>query len=145
VRRWLARMRPIRTLLDSFARVPRGALRDPTSLSGSFALQLLNIALDVATLQATLAAVGQRAAPGSVFASFVFASIVEMIGVVPGGLGTFEGTCVGLLRLSGTRLEPALAATLLLRGLTFWLPMIPGVVIVRRETRSSTIASSQDG
>jgi len=29
--------------------------------------------------------------------------------------------------------EAALAATLLLRGLTFWLPMVPGLWLARRE------------
>ena len=133
IRRWLARIPLIRTLLDSFAQVPRDAIRDPVSLSGSFALQLANIALDAATLQAMLASVGERVAPSSVFASFVFASIAEMTGVIPGGLGTFESTCVALLHLSGVDLEPALAGTLLLRGFTFWLPMVPGMSIVRRE------------
>jgi len=33
------------------------------------------------------------------------------------------------------RLEAALTATLLLRGLTFWLPMLPGLWIARRELR----------
>jgi hypothetical protein len=31
--------------------------------------------------------------------------------------------------------EPALAATLLLRGFTFWLPMLPGLWLARRELR----------
>ncbi len=133
LRRLVAHIHPLRTLLDSFAGVPRRALHDRVSLSGSFALQLANIALDAATLQVMLAAVGEHVAPGAVFASFVFASIVEMTGLVPGGLGTFEGTCVALLHVCGVDLEPALTGTLLLRGVTFWLPMIPGVVIARRE------------
>jgi glycosyltransferase 2 family protein len=133
VRRWLARIRPLRKLLDSLARVPHDAIRDRASLSGSFGLQLANIVLDAATLLVMLTAVGEHVAPRSVFASFVFASVAEMTGVAPGGLGTFESTCVALLHLSGVDLEPALAGTLLLRGFTFWLPMIPGVAIVRRE------------
>lgn len=133
VRRWLARIPLVRTFLDSFAQVPRTAIRDPVSLSGSFALQIANIALDAATLHAMLASVGEHVAPSSVFASFVFASVAEMTGAVPGGLGTFESTCVALLHLSGVDLEPALAGTLLLRGFTFWLPMVPGMSIVHRE------------
>lgn len=135
IRRWLARIPPIRARLDSFTQVPRDAIRDRVSWSGSFWLQLANIALDAATLQVMLAAVGEHVAPGTAFASFVFASIAEMIGVVPGGLGTFEGTCVALLHLSDVELEPALSGTLLLRGFTFWLPMIPGLAIVHRELR----------
>jgi uncharacterized membrane protein YbhN (UPF0104 family) len=52
---------------------------------------------------------------------------------VPGGVGTFEGTCVVVLRSHGVPLEAALAATLLLRGFTFWLPMAPGLWLARRE------------
>jgi uncharacterized membrane protein YbhN (UPF0104 family) len=55
---------------------------------------------------------------------------------VPGGLGTFEASSVALLRLQGVSVESALAATLLLRGLTFWLPMLPGFALARRETRA---------
>jgi uncharacterized membrane protein YbhN (UPF0104 family) len=58
---------------------------------------------------------------------------VSSLAWVPGGLGTFEGTCVALLHLHGVALESALAATLLLRGATFWLPMIPGFALARRE------------
>jgi hypothetical protein len=38
-----------------------------------------------------------------------------------------------MLVLLGMPLEAALSATLLLRGLTFWLPMVPGILIARRE------------
>ena len=34
---------------------------------------------------------------------------------------------------NGIAVEAALAATLLLRGFTFWLPMLPGVWLARRE------------
>jgi glycosyltransferase 2 family protein len=38
-----------------------------------------------------------------------------------------------MLALLGMPLEAALSATILLRGVTFWLPMVPGVLIARRE------------
>ncbi|HVY48758.1 MAG TPA: lysylphosphatidylglycerol synthase domain-containing protein, partial [Minicystis sp.] len=68
-----------------------------------------------------------------VFASFVFAFVVEVVGFTPGGLGTFEAACVGGLHAFGVGFAPALAATLVLRGLTYWLPMLPGVLIWRHE------------
>ena len=67
------------------------------------------------------------------FASFVIASVVATLAWIPGGLGTFEGTCVAMLHLHGVPIEAALAATLLLRGFTFWLPMLPGFALARRE------------
>ncbi|HVW27974.1 MAG TPA: lysylphosphatidylglycerol synthase transmembrane domain-containing protein [Polyangiaceae bacterium] len=132
---WLVRLAPLRTVIESFAEAPRDAIRDPVSLAGSIGLQFVTIALDASTLYATLASVGEHAPAGSVFASFVFAKIAEITGMVPGGLGTFEATCVALLHVAGVGVEPALAATLLLRGFTFWLPMLPGLAVVRRELR----------
>lgn len=37
------------------------------------------------------------------------------------------------LRLVGVPVAVALSATLLFRGLSFWLPMLPGLVLSRRE------------
>jgi uncharacterized protein (TIRG00374 family) len=131
--RWLGRFAPLKALLDAFAQAPQQRIRDPVCLGASFGLQLGTIVLDAATLCATLAAVGEPVRAGPAFASFVFAMIAEVIGMAPGGLGTFEATCVALLHVSGVAIEPALAATLLLRGLTFWLPMLPGMWLVERE------------
>jgi uncharacterized protein (TIRG00374 family) len=139
---WLARKRPIRELLDSFAQVPRDAPRDPRLLSSSFAIHLANTVLDAATLQAALASVGQHVGLGAAFATYAFASIVAMVPVSPGGLGTFEGTCVALLHQWDIGLEPALAGTLLFRGLTFWLPMVPGMAIARGELGQGKPGSS---
>src|SRR4029079_15403130 len=47
-------------------------------------------------------------------------------GIVPDGLGTFEATSVSMLRMVGIDVAVALSATLLFRGLSFWLPMLPG-------------------
>lgn len=132
---WLVRSAPLRVVIESFAEAPRDAIRDPVSLTGSIGLQFVTIVLDASTLYATLGAIGEHAPAGSVFASFVFAKIAEITGMVPGGLGTFEATCVALLHVAGVGVEPALAATLLLRGFTFWLPMLPGLAVVRRELR----------
>jgi uncharacterized membrane protein YbhN (UPF0104 family) len=37
-----------------------------------------------------------------------------------------------MLRLLGVGFEAAIAATLLLRGFTLWLPLIPGLFATRR-------------
>ncbi|MDN7151711.1 lysylphosphatidylglycerol synthase domain-containing protein [Paraburkholderia sp. WS6] len=52
---------------------------------------------------------------------------------MPVGLGTFEAASVAMLSLLGVSVEAARAGTLLLRGLTFWLPMLPGIWLARRE------------
>jgi hypothetical protein len=44
-----------------------------------------------------------------------------------------------MLGLLGAPIEMALAATILLRGLTFWAPMIPGLWLARRELRTDQV------
>jgi uncharacterized protein (TIRG00374 family) len=130
---WARRHPFARSVLDSLAEAPPGALRDPRLVTEAVGLQLAVFVLDAATLGVMLRAVGTPAAAPAVFASFVVASVVATLAWVPGGLGTFEGSCVAMLRLQGTPIEAALAATLLLRGFTFWLPMVPGLWLARRE------------
>lgn len=50
---------------------------------------------------------------------------------VPLGLGSFEAALIAMLHLTGVSLEAALTATLMLRGFTLWLPMLPGLWCAR--------------
>lgn len=72
------------------------------------------------------------ASPSGVFASSMIATLLRAIGLLPGGLGTFEATSVLALKLVGVPLPVVLSSTLLFRGLSFWLPMIPGLWFSRR-------------
>ncbi|MBW2520204.1 MAG: flippase-like domain-containing protein [Deltaproteobacteria bacterium] len=72
-----------------------------------------------------------------VFPSFVMAAIVATIGPIPLGLGTFELTSVTMLKSMAIPMEAALATTLMLRGFTVWMPMIPRMRIARRALRST--------
>jgi hypothetical protein len=42
-----------------------------------------------------------------------------------------------MLRLFGVPFEAALSATLLFRGLTLWLPLIPGGLLLRQEMKQA--------
>jgi Mg2+-importing ATPase len=68
----------------------------------------------------------------------MLASVLRSIGIVPGGLGAFEAALVVTLHWAGVDVAVALSATLLFRGLTFWLPMLPGLWLARREWHAST-------
>lgn len=86
-----------------------------------------------------LHAIGHNVAPSAVFSSFIMASVAATVGPIPLGLGTFEAVSVTMLGLLGVPLEAGLTATLLLRGFTFWLPMLPGLWLARRELRELRI------
>ena len=100
-------------------------------------LELLIIVLDSATLWVLMRALGVSAPPLGLFAGFMLASVLRSIGIVPGGLGAFEAAAVVTLHWVGVNIAVALSATLLFRGLTFWLPMLPGLWLAHREWRST--------
>lgn len=143
--RWLRRIPVAREALAAIAEAPREAVLGPRLAAEMVGLQLGVFLLDAATLLAMLRAVATPAAPDVVFASFMVASLVATLAWVPGGLGTFEGTCIAMLQLHGISLEAAAASTLLLRGLTFWLPMAPGLWLARREMRAEASPHAQGG
>ena len=116
---------------------PSVLLRNVSLLVSTTLLQILIIAFDAGTLWFVLAALGTRAPFGICFAAFTLASIIADVAPIPLGLGSFEAALVSLLTLTGTGLEAAFAATILLRGLTFWLPMLPGLWLARREIRGA--------
>jgi uncharacterized protein (TIRG00374 family) len=117
-----------------------GALvRSARLLTETTALQEVIVVLDVATLWVLILALGQHASVPGVFASFMISSLFRTMGVVPGGLGTFEATSVLTLRMIGVDLAVALSATLLFRGFTFWLPMLPGYWSSRRVLKGENL------
>lgn len=129
----LQKLPAIREALAALADAPPEMLRDPLLILQTLLLHLGVFLFDAATLFVALKAVGTPLAFAPVFAAFIVASVVATLMIVPGGIGTFEGSCVAMLHLFGIPLEAALAATLLLRGFTFWLPMAPGLWLARRE------------
>jgi Mg2+-importing ATPase len=106
-------------------------IRSPKVLAIASALQIAIIALDSSTMWVLLRSLGAHPTVTGVFASFMIASLVRTIGIVPGGLGTFEATSVLTLAMTGITVPVALSATLLFRGLSFWLPMLPGLWMSR--------------
>jgi Mg2+-importing ATPase len=115
--------------------------RRPVLLLQAAACQLAIFVLDAATLWALIAALGVAAPVGGVFASSVISNLLRSFGLVPGGLGTFEAASVFTLKVIGLDVSVALAATLLFRGLTFWLPMAPGIWFCRRAVRPKRSAA----
>jgi Mg2+-importing ATPase len=67
----------------------------------------------------------------------MLATLVRILGVLPGGLGLFEATSVAALHVLEVPVSAGLAATLMFRVLAFWLPMLPGTLFARRETRAA--------
>lgn len=133
--RWLLRLGVVRRIADELAAAPREILRDRGVLARASALQLLVVVLDAATLWASLRALGADAALPTAYAAYVLATIAGVASILPAGLGVFEGGTVGTLVALAVDLEAAIAATLLLRALTLWLPLLPALLLVHGEAR----------
>jgi uncharacterized protein (TIRG00374 family) len=73
-----------------------------------------------------LYAINAQPDPWSVVFAFVAASVLSLIPLTPGGLGFVEAGLAGTLATAGIAPEEAVAATLLFRVVTFWLPLPVG-------------------
>jgi Mg2+-importing ATPase len=137
VERW----RLLAPLFKAFEEAAPAVRRDGRLFARCVGFELAIVVLDALTVAAMLAAVGAPTHLAPVFVSFMLSSVARILGIVPGGLGTFEAASVASLRAAGVPVAAALAATLLFRGLSFWLPLLPGLVLARLELRRSALVS----
>ncbi len=131
----LQRWTKLQTFLEQIRNSRADVLRKPWLIARITLLQLCVFLLDALTLWVVLVAIGIKISFVAALPSFVIASIVATISPIPLGLGTFEASCVGMLTMFNISAEAALTATLLLRGFTVWLPMLPGLWLARRSLR----------
>lgn len=131
LKEWLRRHAKLARLLDPVEQARPESFRQRRVMLQAFSLHTLTFLLDAATIWVAARALGVSASPGGVFASFMVSTLFRTIGIIPGGLGTFETASVMSLKSIGVPLPVGLSATLLFRGLSFWLPMIPGLICSR--------------
>jgi hypothetical protein len=87
------------------------------------------VLLDAATVWIVIRALGVTRSVGGVFVSSMIASLFRTMGIVPGGLGTFEATSVLMLRMVGIEVacrRPCSFGTQLLAS------DVPGILVCRR-------------
>jgi P-type Mg2+ transporter len=128
----LMRVRPLATAIGFIEQADPELARSPRLLVQSGVCQLAVVLCDAATVWVLIRALGAYGSPSGVFASFMISSLLRTIGFMPGGLGLFEAASVLTLHMVGVPTTVALAATVLFRGLSFWLPMLPGLWFSRR-------------
>ena len=134
--RWLQRLPIVGSGLRALAEATPGTAHDGSLIARCIGLQVAIFLLDAGTLWIMLYALGVSVHPAQVFASFMLSTLARTLGPVPGGLGVFEAASVATLKLMGVPITAGLAATLLFRGFSYWLPMAPGILLARRETRT---------
>jgi len=134
--RWLRRIRTVCELFEMIKEAPTRLVRSERLIGELTLLNAAVFALDGLTMQSCLFALGVQASFSAAFSAFIMASIVVTLGPIPMGLGSFEAVSIGMLRAMGIPFEAALSATLLFRGYTLWVPLIPGMFAARRQLKS---------
>jgi uncharacterized protein (TIRG00374 family) len=132
---WLRKRHKVQELMEMVSGVSPGRIRDPWLLSQASILQLTILVLDAGTLWAVLRAIGVHENVLNTFVAVVMAMLAGTVSLLPGGLGTFEAGCIVTLTLLGLPSSAAFTGTLLLRGLTLWLPLAPGLFLARHEVK----------
>ncbi|MBC7576597.1 MAG: flippase-like domain-containing protein [Tardiphaga sp.] len=132
---WLEDIGAVRRLLDAFALAPAALLKDRNLLFRVTLFNALVFLLDAATLYACLRALGQDVGFSAALIALVMASVAVTLGPIPLGLGSFEIVCTATLHLLGVAIEAALTGTMLLRMMILWLPLLPGLFLMRGTMR----------
>ncbi len=132
---WLVRTKVGCAFVASLAAAPRSMLRAPRLMASVTGWQIGVVVLDAASLWAVLHGLDVPSPFAVAFAAHVIATTAGTLSVLPGGLGVYEGGAIGVLVAMGIPMEAAVAATLIDRAISFWLPMIPGLIVARAETR----------
>ena len=124
-----------RRLLAAMAPTLRQPLRWVQLIAGEVAF----LGFTAAGIVATLSAIGAHFSLIPVVGVYIVASNLGQLLPTPGGLGAVEGALVAGLSAIGIPASTAIAAALISRVLTFWLPVLPGVVAFRLLQRRGVI------
>lgn len=122
----------ILAFLHELGHTLRGSLKPNSRTAGALAANIAITSLSAMTLALCVQAAG--ASPFGWSAALIVLSFGTLIGVAtptPGGLGGVELGLVSGLIAFGAATPQALAAVLMYRGLTYWLPIIPGIFMLR--------------
>ncbi len=88
---------------------------------------------DSATLFLVMKSLGVSATFLISFVAVTMASVSGAVILVPGIIGGFEAGCIATLILLGIPAGEAIVITLLFRGLSMWIPLIPGLILARKD------------
>jgi glycosyltransferase 2 family protein len=124
-------VRPLATMLRRLLATMGPTLRRPIRTVQLIGGETAFLALSAAGIATTLSAFGVRYPVVAVIAVYIVASTLGQMLPTPGGVGAVEGALVAGLTAIGIHSSDAIAAALVARVLTFWLPVLPGIVAFR--------------
>lgn len=133
---FLLRLKSIASFFSMAHEVSPERVRSVSLLARATFFQLCVFVCDAATLWCAMRAIGGHVTLPVAFTAYVIGSVIGMISFLPGGVGGFEAGMVATLTICGAPLGAAVTATLLVRGFTLWLPLVPGLYFTQHSLRS---------
>lgn len=133
--KWLGRFKPVFQLYETARHASADRILGRRLLTVTTAINVGIFLLDGATLWTMMHVAGAPIGIPSAFVAIVIGFVAGAVSFLPGGIGSFEAGCVATLALLGSPFEAALAGTLLFRGLTLWIPLLPGLMLARQDVK----------
>jgi phosphatidylglycerol lysyltransferase len=99
---------------------------------------LLAHILDIACLFVIFLAFGYTITAGPLVAGYAMGILFWIVSITPQGIGVVEGVMTLVFTSLGVPSEIATTVSLVFRGLTFWIPLLLGAILIRRVKSFST-------
>ena len=130
---------------DEFSEAARAIVAHPSRLGRTLTVAVFAHALNLACLFTLFLAFHLTVNLGVLVAGYAMGMLFLIVSITPQGIGVVEG--VMTLVFTSLNVPPAQSAvvSLAFRGLTFWLPLLIGFILLRRVKTFMAVVSNQDG
>ncbi|MGB9792725.1 MAG: lysylphosphatidylglycerol synthase transmembrane domain-containing protein [Thermacetogeniaceae bacterium] len=106
--------------------------RDHAAFLLATAHALLVEGIGLLQLEALFLAFNQNPGPGRLLTGYAIGVLFMIISITPQGVGFAEGAMTAAYASLGIPLEQAITVTFIYRGLSFWVPMLCGSLVLKR-------------
>ncbi|MCA9920851.1 MAG: lysylphosphatidylglycerol synthetase family protein [Anaerolineales bacterium] len=117
---------------DDFIAASQAIAAHPTRLVWLLLIALFTHFLHILVLLTLFAAFHQPTSPGILLAGYTLSVLFLIVSPTPNGIGVVEAIVPIMYRSLGVSSENGIAITFAFRGITFWIPMVIGFILLRQ-------------
>jgi hypothetical protein len=130
---------------DEFNEAARAIIAYPSRLGRTLAVALLAHVLNLTCLYTLFLAFHQNVGLGELVAGYAMGMLFLIVSITPQGIGVVEGVMTLVFTSLGVPVAQAAVISLAFRGLSFWLPLLVGFVLLRRVKVVRDVAVGSNG
>ncbi len=117
---------------EEFSQAAAAIRAHPRRLAKTFAAALAAHLLEMTTLYMLARAFGAHLHPGVLVAGYAVGILFWLVAITPSGIGVVEGIMALVFTTLGVPGAQSAVIAVAFRGLTFWLPLVIGFLLLRR-------------